>query len=44
LAHGLAMIIDPDRDRLHVLRLDPRQDVILFGIASRANHKVFIIT
>ena len=35
--------IDPDADRLCALRLDPRQNVMLFGIAARPANSHFVI-
>ena len=33
-----------DEDRLHIVRLDPRQAILLFGIASRPSRDAFVMT
>jgi CRISPR-associated protein Cas2 len=43
LAGTLASVLDDTVDRLHVLRLDPRQPALLFGLASQATERPFII-
>lgn len=40
----LETLIERTQDRLLVLRLDPRQEVVLFGRASRPAKGAFVIT
>lgn len=39
----LDRLIDHEVDRLHAIRLDPRCEVMLFGVASRPSATHFII-
>ena len=43
LIRRLEALIDPTSDRLCAIRLDPRCEVILFGVASRPNMERFIV-
>ncbi|MCA1926554.1 MAG: CRISPR-associated endonuclease Cas2 [Thiobacillus sp.] len=40
---GLADLIDAEKDRIHILQLDPRMQPRLFGCATRAAQPVFTI-
>lgn len=44
LLRSLQAAIAPDGDRLHVFRLDPRQDPRLFGIAGTYRRGCFLVT
>lgn len=43
LVRRLAKTIDCEADRLCAIRLDPRQEVLLFGVASRPRSGHFMI-
>ncbi|MCS6987689.1 MAG: CRISPR-associated endonuclease Cas2 [Sphingomonadaceae bacterium] len=43
LAAALAGLIDPARDRLHLIRLDPRQPPLLFGAARTQGRRPFVV-
>lgn len=44
LVRHLETIMDPETDRLHVVRLDPRLEVRLYGIARRPTSLAFLMT
>lgn len=43
LGRRLLTIIDPETDRLHILRLDPRMAPECFGIARHAGTRPFLV-
>lgn len=43
LCRELGAIVDPDADRLHVIRLDPRMRPELFGIARHLGATPFLV-
>ena len=43
LMRRLEDLVDPASDRLCAIRLDPRCEVILFGLASRPDRERFIV-
>lgn len=40
---NIANIIDKTEDRVHIFQLDPRLEIMLFGVAVRQSYQPFLI-